>query len=320
MISTILKIIPNLDTTQLQKMEASLNSRFNKVAKRFGRGLMGVLKGGGLLGAGLALINKLLNPLKEVQESIERTISRADDVVTYAQNFGTTAGRLFKLETYARATGLNREDLYMLLGRYQGAVADARTSETPHLLDQFKNTEDMAESFFSFIQSLQKADRTTQIKAQEQIFGERQMLRAAEFLNTDFNDLSRKLGPLDAAAMDRSLNRGANLSDLNDRLTSIREWNEMRTRPNIISEGVIRGMDQRERLLMDQENRRIVNFQNIQNLSNGVTKIMTLLEDGFQKVGAFVPRIEGIITKVSDFIDRALQSNWFKGIFRWGKK
>jgi hypothetical protein len=47
MFSEILKIIPKLDSKDLANMERTLGIRFARVAKKFGGGIMSVLKGGG---------------------------------------------------------------------------------------------------------------------------------------------------------------------------------------------------------------------------------------------------------------------------------
>src|SRR5690606_31986576 len=121
--SEILKIIPKIDAKDLKAMENTLSARFKKIAKGFGKGLASVIKGGGIAGIGLALIDKVLNPLKEVQDAIERTLKANDDVATNAKQFETTAGKLSKLIALGQATGLESEDLYKLISKFQGSVA-----------------------------------------------------------------------------------------------------------------------------------------------------------------------------------------------------
>ena len=82
MYTEILKVKPQLDTKDLNKMEKTLQSRFSRLAKGFGKSITNVIKGGGVAGIAIALIDKLLNPLKEVQEAIDRSLSKGDDLAT----------------------------------------------------------------------------------------------------------------------------------------------------------------------------------------------------------------------------------------------
>src|SRR5687767_8200002 len=106
MFSEILKIIPQLDSGDLAKLESSLSGRFTRIAKKFGKGLGSILTGGGIAGLALGLIDKLLNPLKDVQEAIDRSLKDSDDLVTNAKQFDTTAGKLAKLVALGKSTGL----------------------------------------------------------------------------------------------------------------------------------------------------------------------------------------------------------------------
>jgi methyl-accepting chemotaxis protein len=120
MFKEILKIIPQVENRDLKKMERSLGRRFTRIARKFGKVLTTVLTKGSLVGLGLALINRIVNPLQAVQESIDRILKQGDDLVTFAQTFNTTAGKLAKLTAFGEATGLDRDFLFQLLSKFQG--------------------------------------------------------------------------------------------------------------------------------------------------------------------------------------------------------
>src|SRR4051812_39877327 len=121
----ILQIIPRLSSSDLASMDATLSRRFSNIAKKFGKGLLATLTGGGIAGIGLGLIDKLLNPLKETQDAIDRTLKQGDDIVTYAKQFGTTSGKLYRLMQIAKSTGLDEGSFFMLLEKFQATVAEA---------------------------------------------------------------------------------------------------------------------------------------------------------------------------------------------------
>jgi len=89
MFSEILKIKPQLDNSDLNKMERTLQSRFKRIAKSFGGGIIQCPQGRGAFGAILAIVDKVLNPSRKLK-SIERILKSSDDVATNAKQFGTT--------------------------------------------------------------------------------------------------------------------------------------------------------------------------------------------------------------------------------------
>jgi hypothetical protein len=52
----------------------------------------------------------------------------------------------------------------------------------------------MAEAFFEFVQSMQNLTDTQKSLVQQEVFGERQILKVSEFLNADFRKISREVG------------------------------------------------------------------------------------------------------------------------------
>lgn len=224
MFKEILKLIPRIDASDASRMENSLNQRFNRVAKRFGKGLMSALKGGGLVGAALGIIEKILNPFDQIKETIESALTRADDLKTFSDQFSTTSGRLFKLETLAQAKGLETEQLRVLIGKFQSSVAEAIADPSkPTAVRNFaKPGQDTAEAFFQFVQAMQKLPKDKQVLAQSEIFGEKLSLKAAEFFNEkDFAGLALRLGLAGADSYTARINRGSDQSDRNDELKAI---------------------------------------------------------------------------------------------------
>lgn len=322
MFSEILKIIPKLETKDLQKMERNLHARFTRIAKNFGKGLMNVLKGGGIAGAGLALIDKLLNPLKEVQEAIDRTLKTSDDLATNAAQFNTTTGKLAKLVTLAQATGLDQDNLFTLINKFQGAVAQAKIDPNDPANSAVKNyisQEDTAEAFFNFINQLQKMDKNQQVLIQQQVFGEKQILKMADFLQQGEEGFARlaKLTGIDKVTSEKatkSIEGTAALADLNDAFGAGRSFRDLLQKGGIINEGMIRARDKAERVALERENARIRSYEDLQAISTSVEKIFAIVEQGVGLLGSLINKLTPFIDKMSNAIDKLMKSSIVRGV------
>lgn len=314
MFKEILQIIPKLSPSDLTNMERSLGSRFGKIAKKFGKGLLGALSGGGIAGIALGLVDKLLNPLKETQEAIDRVLKQGDDIVTNAKQFGTTAGKLFRLQQLAKSTGLDPQQLFVLLEKFQGTVAEAAADPNkPTSVRQFVGEKDQAEAFFNFIQSLQKMTKTQQVLVQQEVFGEKQILKMADFLQTDFGAQTKLLGGPSAEKLTPGLEKLGNLNDLKDALEARRELNDVLKKSQSINEGMVRAQDTAAKLELDKENQRIKGYENLAAISDASARITNLVDQGVVMLG-------GLVTKVTDLtnnVKKLTESRAVKGIMKW---
>lgn len=288
MFSEVLKIIPKLEGRDLANLEKTLNGRFAKVAKKFGGGILNVLKGGGILGVATTLIDKILNPLQEVQQSIEKTLQTGDDLATYAKQFNTTAGNLARLQAFGKATGLDPEGVRLLLGKFQAAVAtSAANPGEPSSVSAFVGRKDTAEAFFEFVQSMQKLNATQQNLVQQEVFGEKQILKASEFLNADFKKLDsifNQAGAPSAAQQTAAAEFTGQLSDNLDTLRAIREQKDFVTKSRLINDNTIAGVNQGEAIDQARENKRLAQFDDLKKISIATDKMVKLLEDAYLKL------------------------------------
>lgn len=312
MFKEILKIIPRLEAAELNKMERTLGQRFGRVAKKFGKGLLNAIKGGGALGLAVGLIDKFLNPLKEVQDSIERTLARGDDLVTFAKQFNTTAGRLAKLEAFGKSAGLDRDDLFQALTKFQVSVAEASADPTKQTsVRAFANRTDTADAFFEFIQSLQKLSANDQIRVQQEVFGEKQILKMADFLSSDFALLNQKyFKRFSSNDLTKAAERTGNLSDTRDALTAVRDLDDMMKKSNVINENMITAEDRRLREELTRENERIKSYETLSTISEASTKILGFVERGIVILTDMLTKLTGI----TEVIKKIAPARLFKNI------
>lgn len=297
MFNEILNIQPKLDEKDMRKMEMTLQARFTKIAKGFGRGLASAITGGGIIALGGALINKLLNPLKETQEIIDRLLKSSDDVATNAKQFGTTAGGLFRLQSAATATGLEKDSLYMLLTKFQVALAEARQDPTKQTsVRNFVGYKDTAEAFLQYIQGLQKMSPDDQVLAQKEVFGEKQILKMSDFLNANFNDLFRRLGGPSTKNLSNDINQNSFLNDEADLLLAKREISDLANKSRqfrtVNKDGswnlnrgtsMLNQLDQSERTRMAREDERIATIKTLALVQQTMDNLTATMEKKIYK-------------------------------------
>lgn len=308
-----------MDSSDLKKLEDQLQSRFTKISKKFGKGLMDVLKGGGIAGLALGLIDKLLNPLQAVQESIDRMLKTSDDLATQANQFNTSSGKLFKLVQIGKSAGLDQEGLFTLITKFQTAVAQAKADpndQSVSAVRNFTNEKDTALNFFNFIQSLQKLDRNQQLLVQQQVFGEKQIGKMSEFLNLDFAKQFRATG-LDKQSSEtftKSIDKMAKLSDLADILKVKNENKDIIDKSRVINESMIKQRAKSDALALEKENLQIKSYNDLAAISDTVSKIMLIVEQGVGLIGKLINMVTPFINKATDFMAKLLKSPLMRGV------
>lgn len=330
MFKEILWILPKLSASDLKQMEDSLSTRFGRIAKKFGKGLLSVFAGGGILGGATALIDKLLNPLKETQEAIERSLTMSDDLVTNAKQFGTTAGKLFRLQQLAKSTGLDEGSLAILLQKFQGAIAEAaqdpkkqtsvRKFVQAPVIDpatgkpaKVQPEQDIATTFFEFIQSLQKMNKTQQVLVQQEVFGEKQVLRMADFLQTDFAKQAKLVGGPTSEQLTPGLQKLRDLNDLKDALKARQTLDDTLQKSRLITEDMIKAQARREKLELEKENQNIANYKNLSAIAETSQRIMNLVDQGVGMIGAIIVKL----TDLTNTVKKLTESRAVKGIMKW---
>ncbi len=123
MFSEVVKLTPQVDRAGLNTMFNDLNKRFSETARKFGEGMKNAFKFGGIIGLVAGLVEKLLNPLEKAEEIINRIIDKGIDATTRAEEFGTTPGKLLRLQGVAAAHGVDDSQVNLLISKFQAALA-----------------------------------------------------------------------------------------------------------------------------------------------------------------------------------------------------
>lgn len=298
MLSEILKIKPQLDQKDLNQMDRQLGSRFTKIAKGFGKSL----KVASALALGAAVLDKLINPLQEVKAAIDRTLGKADDVVTNAKQFNTSTENLLKIRALGNAKGLTNENIDQLITKFQGAVAQAKNNPNDPANSSVRNfidQKDTAVAFYDFITQLQKMDRNQQVLVQQQVFGEKQVLKMAEFLqDVGFKESSKALAGINFAQVAAAVENLGDLADKNEENRTVRDLKDLINKSNVISGATVSNLNRSEVNNLRRENGRIARSgasftaeermadiqENLEKLTNDIITQLPILMTGLNSV------------------------------------
>lgn len=327
MFSEILKLKPTIEPKDADNMERTLSARFGRLAKKFGGGLASALKGTAVIAAVSFLADRLLNPLKEVQEVLDRTLNKGDDLATFAKQFGTSAGSLARLQAFGKATGLEPEGVRLLLGKFQASVAQAAADPSkPSSVSAFVGKADTAEAFFEFIQSMQKLSPTQQNLVQQEVFGEKQILKASEFLSANFVALGMQLKGPSAEALTNAAEFIASQSDRRDLMQATRELNDLPKKAQLIAGangrgGIVDVMDLRAQMELARENERLGRFDKLAGIQITLDKISDVIEKQFaDKIGFIAPYVPQIGNALVDIATSLATSRTIRGVFGGSSK
>lgn len=306
----VLRIFPRLDAATTRLMENTLSRRFMRVARRFGQGLKQVVSGT-ILGMSVAILARLLNPLKEIEDRIKGLLGQGSDARELADRFNTSAGTIRRIHAVGQSLGVNPERLNDMMSRYAEAIETAREeladpnkekSESTRILRQFVDEKDLAEGFFTFLQSLRAQGETqgldTRRKTERAIFGSAQYGASRRLIEADFENEFRRAGIPGAERLDKALNKLANLQDLENRHAAGRGVRELIGGAANVNEKMINDMARAEEMRIERENKQLSAFDDlkkasngIQELMNGMNEIMKLLTRGLGMLGELLKKL-----------------------------
>lgn len=333
MISEIVKLVPEADRAALNKMFSTLSSRFSQIAKMFGKGLKVAMTAAPFLAIGGAILSKLLNPLQESEEIIDRILQKTGDTEDTAEDLGTTAGNLLRLGFLGEAKGVDADTMKQLLTKFQGALVEERLAaqdptKQAGTLREFIGEQDSSKAFFNFLQALNNrdlVDRDTAIAAQSEIFGEKLRGRTAQFFNAKPEELQMILDRLPSAGtLQSAFDKAAPVADQNDLLKASRNADDLVTKMNLMDPGKVLGLDASDRQKMRAQNEGLARFDSlktssiaIQELTHKIDQYATkLINEGAPLFLKAVQNLEIAITALTPYLDafKAELYVWYNGI------
>ncbi len=296
MFTEILQVKPKLSDGDLGSMERSLNSRFARVAKRFGGGILSALKGGGIAAIGLTLIDKLLNPLQQIQETIDKTLNRGNEIATFAKHFGTTPAALVRLQQFAQAKGLDPGELNVLIEKFQEAVVQQKKNPDQRTaVVNYQNRTDMVEAFFEFIQARQKLRPDQQSAVDQETFGGRQILKSAEFLGADFQALNKNILSPGSARVNAAVKNTDDIAAAQAAAQAQSGVYDFVNKSDHINLGQVALLHARDQAEQARETKRLDRFSDLEKTAIAMDKLTNLLQDAFLKLTPYLSKLAPFI-------------------------
>lgn len=322
--SEVVKFKPQVDNRDLNETEKKLNSRFNKVAKNFGK----ALKGAGIGALATGILDKLLNPLQDVKAAIDRTLGKADDVVTNAKQFQTTTANMLKLRALADINGMGPEQMDMLLGKYQSAIAQFKLNpkdESVSSVANYAGEKDMAVGFFNFLKGMQAMNSDQRTLVQTQIFGEKQLLKMAELMQGKWKESAMILKDVDFEKVAAAAEKLEDLEGKQRANRTVNGLNDLLNKSKVIGAGTIANVNRSEINAMNRENGQIARSaqsfsaeENVARMTDELEKLSSTLLTAIPEVFTVMKGITGLLQESIKgwkmIIDLIRSSPMMKGI------
>lgn len=193
--SYIINVKPTISQSDGRKMENDLNKRFSRVAKKFGGALKtvgsklkSVIAGGAVAG----ITAMVANPIENLNQSMDETLRRYDDLNSRAKQLGVSSGQLYQATAIAQSAGIEPDDFRSILTAYAVKLGEARKGEDT-MLAEFVDEENIITGFFKMLKSLQGLEASERMYFASKIIGEDDSAKLAELINTDLLERQREL-------------------------------------------------------------------------------------------------------------------------------
>lgn len=261
-----ININPQVSASDGQRMENELNSRFANVAKKFGTHLKNSLRTSLKIGAGAGvagLLATLVNPIEKINEDLNSTLDKADEIATRAQQFGVSTEQMFKLTTLAGSVGT---DITLALQNFATAMQEAKEfkagdkTKSPILANYVGK--DIASSFMDFLKTSNKLPAEQRNAFIGKVYGDKMQIKLAELTQQDIEkrlkQLENKFGFKKTA---KAIDRLAGLEDVQKIKQQQRLGEEFVRKSAVINKGTIQTQDQMDRAKLNREVQMLSEFE-----------------------------------------------------------
>lgn len=278
-----MRLIPRIDPASASVMENNLSTRFSRVSKRFSVGLKSLMKGA-ILGISVALLNKLLNPLTEMEEKFRRLMGQAEDVSDLADKFGTDSGNIRRLQTVAGSLGLEPDKLAEMMDKFREAMNEAtkplaigeERSAAAKAVANFAGEKDIASAFFSFVQEL-KGMGSGRNAVEQNVFGDRLFGAQKRFADADFKKQFAELSLPGTQQLTAENQKLSGLSMLSNTLKARNESADISNFANQANRQMVIEMEKTKAKQLSLETAQLKSFVDLQKASQNLEQVKNLL-------------------------------------------
>lgn len=265
----VIKIDPQLDRAGAHKLENNVKQTFSNGTKTFESGLGAAVKRlGGIFAASFAF-DKIISGIQDITDSATKTTKSvtkwSDDLATNAQLFDTTPTKLGRLLTTGGGAGLSDDQVYNAINRINDYLQTQREQGNAAAKTYSQNPVDAAIELINAIKK--ETDVTRRNAVINEVFGKRQALTYADWLLSDWKDLSNIKF---TSNFDAEVERVAKLNDLSDKLYSDSVFADIWRNMGVTDETRIRNMQKQNQQELDQ------GFEKNQSATSGMYDVSNL--------------------------------------------
>ena len=327
-----LRVKPELSVSDAKKAEQQLNSRFKKVADKYGdemqkqnsktaddfstrmKGAFGKLKSGWAIAAGAlaGIVGAVLsNPIDEADARLNDFLKRIDNLQTRAQQWEVSPEKYLVASEIAQTAGAG-EVFDQALLRVAERLEQARTGDDP-TLKQFLGAGDIVDAFFQLVQTWQQMNPQSRAASMADILGARQANQFAELVQTDWMARAQEIlksGGVNYGELRKAIKRGADLEEMQSIMRSGLRLSEIsRLGGGGISEETIATQNRLEGLRQREALDDVVNYIQFARAEIGRIELMAntvdKISDGVNKIVGYLATEFGIVGKEEQAKQRA---------------
>lgn len=293
MLEETILLKPELDKSGLEKMFRDLNKRFSNVAKTFGKGMNMAMRAAPFLAIASMIAAKLSSPLEKAEGIIDRILGKSGDLTDSAEELGTSPGALSRFQTLGAMKGVKPEDIRMMMGRFQTAVAEEKQAmkldpkAKPGLLRNYVGETDMAEGLFSLLQNMRDMPDEDRVTAFNTIFGSKMKGKVQALVNEkNLGGMMSSLTPV--PALNEAIARIDALGDKLEAGKAINESKDLVKKSTLIKDPMINGILAKQKREMEEENQALKAYVSQQALYEAamavINKLTVFMDDVIKNI------------------------------------
>lgn len=317
--SYILNVKPTISNSDGRKMENDLNKRFSRVAQKFGGALRtvgsklrGIIAGGAV--AGISAM--MANPLDNLNQSMDETLRRYDDISSRAKQLGVSSGQLYQATAIAQSAGIESDDFRSILTAYAVKRGEAMKGDDI-MLKEFVGEEDTITSFFQFLKSLQGLDPESRMYYASKVIGEDDSAKLAELINTDFVKRQKEIFQgTSPEQTTRAIEQLANVENQQAILKSRTNLNDLLVKSQTITNETVRLQSEVAKKQLDLENTQLQSYQAFAKIQMATEESKVILADIQQKLAPAVEKGVGYLEKSYNWLQNSKFGKWAGGVFK----
>mgnify|MGYP006274502011 CR=1 FL=1 len=319
-----IQINPQIGSSDGQKMENELNTRFANVARKFGTHLKNSLTKSLKVGAGAGLAGIIgmvaTNPFEKVKEDLKNLLETGDNIVTRARQFGTPVEKMADIVRVANSVGL---DIDLALQNFASKLQEAReykagdTAKSPALIN-YVNKKDLVENFYDLVRTASKLPAQERGAFLGKIYGDKMQNKLAEFFDQDIDKRIKELRPRGISPREEAkrIQKIADLEDEYSKKRARRESEILLAKSRVITKGTINIDDAVERAKANREVRNLSQFEIYARQAALQEELLKSIDEIRAKLmDTLFPLLEKLVGFIEKLIELSMQAiDWLRKI------